>query len=182
MPPAASSSDRNGSSSQDPARTVRVLPDADAMSQAAARFVVDCVARVLGEQDHARIALAGGSTPRGLHERLATEHAGAMAWDRIDVFWGDERFVPHDHPKSNTRMARETLLRHVPIPNARVHTIPTDADTPDVAARTYEARLRDAFGGGDTTFDLTLLGMGSDGHTASLFPGTDETPQTAEEP
>ena len=107
------------------------------------------------------IALAGGTTPRALYERLA---ATDLPWSRTEVFFGDERCVPPDHPDSNYRMAREALLSKVP---ARVHRMP--GETCDAAA--YERELRGVFGAGGPTFDLVILGLGSDGHTASLFSG-----------
>ena len=107
------------------------------------------------------VVLAGGSTPRALYERLAQSD---LPWSSMDVFFGDERCVPPDHPDSNYRMAREALLSKVP---ARVHRM--KGETCDAAA--YERALRRIFGAGPPTFDLVILGLGSDGHTASLFQG-----------
>jgi 6-phosphogluconolactonase len=96
-----------------------------------------------------------------------------LPWERIELFWGDERFVPPNHPDSNQRMAREAMIAHVPIPPAQLHPVPTEG-TPEQAARQYEAGLRDfaTRRPGRPLFDLQLLGLGTDGHTASLFPGT----------
>jgi 6-phosphogluconolactonase len=128
------------------------------------------------------VALSGGGTPRGLHTLLADPaepFRAAVPWDRLHVFWGDERPVPPDHPDSNYRMAHDTLLRHVPVPPEHVHRIVAeDPDHARAAARYAEtlARVFAAHGrleSGWPRFDLVLLGMGGDGHTASLFPGGD---------
>jgi 6-phosphogluconolactonase len=125
-----------------------------------------------------RVALAGGTTPRGAYERIAAgwrkAPGGELPWERVHLFWGDERMVPPEDPRSNYGMAREALIDRVPIPPANVHAIPGDAADPAAAAARYEGTLRDAFGSGAVgvpRFDLVLLGMGADGHTASLFPG-----------
>jgi 6-phosphogluconolactonase len=123
------------------------------------------------------VSLSGGSTPRRLYERLAApEIASRFPWNRTHWFWGDERFVPHDHPDSNYRMAREAFLSRVAVPAGNVHAVPTEGLPPDQAAIAYETTLK-RFYGADTLdpkrplFDVTLLGIGDDGHTASLFPG-----------
>jgi 6-phosphogluconolactonase len=123
-----------------------------------------------------RIALSGGSTPRPLYELLASaEFIHRFPWDNVLWFWGDERFVPHDDPESNFRMAREAMLSRAPIPPQNVFPIPTDG-APDDAANRYERVLKDLYGQtaldrGSPLFDITLLGLGEDGHTASLIPG-----------
>jgi 6-phosphogluconolactonase len=123
------------------------------------------------------VCLSGGSTPRRLYERLAgPEMALHFPWSRAHWFWGDERFVPHDHPSSNYRMARDALFSRVPAPAANVHAIPTEGLSPEQAAAAYEKTLK-RFYGAETLapdrplFDVALLGIGEDGHTASLFPG-----------
>jgi 6-phosphogluconolactonase len=123
------------------------------------------------------VSLAGGSTPRRLYERLASpEIASRFPWNRVHWFWGDERFVPHDHPDSNYRMVHEALLSRVPVPDENIHAVPTEGISPQNAAAAYEATLK-RFYGRDTLasdrplFGVTLLGVGADGHTASLFPG-----------
>lgn len=133
-----------------------------------------------------RIALSGGTTPRALYELLAQEpYRGLMPWDRIHVFWGDERFVPPDSDLSNYRMAYTALLGHVPIPPGNIHPVQTDDVTPEESARLYQATLARVYGSItlDPTrplFDVNLLGLGTNGHTASLFPGTPAlTEQTA---
>lgn len=148
---------------------VRVLPDHDAMSAAAAEQIVALIQQRLTTQDRFTIALAGGGTPRPVYEHLATTYRNAIPWHRIQLFWGDERYVPHNDPASNVRMVRESLLAEAPIPDANVHPMPTDGGDPDQDAMAYADTLRTAFPDG-ATFDLVLLGLGDDGHTASLFP------------
>ena len=133
-----------------------------------------------------RIALSGGTTPRALYELLAQEpYRGLLPWDRMHVFWGDERFVPPDSNLSNYRMAYTALLGHVPIPPGNIHPVQTDDVTPEESARLYQATLARVYGSTtlDPTrplFDVNLLGLGTNGHTASLFPGTPAlTEQTA---
>jgi 6-phosphogluconolactonase len=123
------------------------------------------------------VSLSGGSTPRRLYELLATpEIATRFPWNRVHWFWGDERFVPHDHPDSNYGMARDAFLARIHVPEDNIHAIPTEGLSPEQAAAAYEATLK-RFYGTDTLapdrplFDVTLLGIGDDGHTASLFPG-----------
>jgi 6-phosphogluconolactonase len=119
-------------------------------------------------RDRFRVALSGGRTPRSLFRLL---DAG-LPWDRTDVFWVDERYVPHGHAESNFRLARELLLAHVPAPAENLHPMPTASGDPDRDAAGYEQTLRAAFPGQAwPRFDLVLLGLGEDGHTASLFPG-----------
>jgi 6-phosphogluconolactonase len=137
--------------------------------------------------DHGRFtwALAGGSTPRTVYELLVSDfYRARMPWSAIHFFWGDERHVPPDHPDSNFRMAREAMLDRVPVPAENVHRIPAEEPDAQRAAAEYEATLRSAFAlapgewpdkrpGEPPRFDLILLGLGKDGHTASLFPGGD---------
>jgi 6-phosphogluconolactonase len=123
------------------------------------------------------VCLSGGSTPRPLYERLATSAIAArFPWRRVHWFWGDERFVPHDHSDSNYRMVHEALFSSVPVPEANIHAIPTETLTPEQAAVAYEVTLKEFYGADmldpkQPLFDVTLLGIGEDGHTASLFPG-----------
>lgn len=153
-----------------------VLPDEAAVAAAAAARVVDDCRRAVAGRGAAALVLSGGSTPRALYACLAAEpHRTRMPWDRLDLFWGDERGVPPDDPRSNYRLVRETLLAHVPVPPERVHPMPADATDPDAAARAYAETLRarvPAGPGGWPACDVVLLGLGADAHTASLFPRT----------
>ena len=143
-----------------------VCRDAAALADRAAAWLVRAVAAV--DAPAVRLALSGGSTPRALYERLAqSPHRDDMPWDRLAVYWGDERGVGPDDEASNYRMAREALLDHVPV--GALHRI--EGEREDAAAR-YEARLRDAAADGQPPLHVVLLGMGKDGHTASLFPDT----------
>ncbi len=117
------------------------------------------------------VALAGGNTPRLLYEFLARECRESLPWDRVHFFWSDERYVPPGHPDSNYRMAREALLDHIDVPPANIHRPETDLDDPDEAARRYERELQELLGD-DPRLDWVLLGLGEDGHVASLFPGS----------
>ena len=118
------------------------------------------------------IALAGGNTPRTLYRLLSSRFRDQIPWKNVHVFWGDERYVPLADPQSNYRMARETLLDAVPCPAENVHPMPTQLPDPEVAAREYEKTLRSYFSKDWPRFDLVLLGLGEEGHTASLFPGS----------
>ncbi len=123
------------------------------------------------------VCLSGGSTPRRLYECLAApEIASRLPWRRTHWFWGDERFVPHDDRDSNYRMARDAFLARVPVPDGNIHAVPTEGLSPDQAAALYEATLKRFYGADALAldrplFDVTLLGIGENGHTASLFPG-----------
>jgi len=123
-----------------------------------------------------RVSLSGGSTPKALYALLASaEFKDRFPWRRVFWYWGDERFVPYNHPESNYRMTREAMLDKVPIPPENIHPVPADG-TPDGAALRYEQTLQEAYGAAilepaRPLFDITLLGLGADGHTASLLPG-----------
>jgi len=147
------------------------------MAGAAERFVSDA-AQAVRASDRFAVALAGGSTPSRLYEMLASPaYAGRVDWSRVHFFWGDERCVPPDDPASNYRMTREALLDHVPLPEANVHRVRGE-DVPARAAAKYEEELRQAFSTPEgppslavgRRFYLVLLGLGDNGHTASLFP------------
>jgi 6-phosphogluconolactonase len=167
---------------------VRVLPDAAAVQRGAAEEFAARTAAAVRVRGVATVALSGGSTPRGMHALLADPagpYRARVPWAHLEVFWGDERCVPPDHPDSNYRMARETLLDHVPVPPERVHRMAGDDPEPARAAERYAAELRERFvrqgrlDDGWPRFDLVLLGMGPDGHTASLFPGTEAVHESA---
>jgi 6-phosphogluconolactonase len=142
-----------------------------------ARHVAEWItAAALEAKGNFRVSLSGGSTPKALYSVLASDaFVSRFPWDRVSWYWGDERFVPHDHPESNYRMTREAMLDKAPVPPQNVHPVPTDG-TPDEAAARYERTLQEAYGGvmlnsAQPLFDVTLLGLGADGHTASLLPG-----------
>lgn len=150
---------------------LHVFPDPSALAHAAAERFVELAQAAIDARRRFLVALAGGSTPRPVYRTLAGEpFASRVDWTRVHVFWGDERCVPPDHPDSNYRMARESLLDHVPIPDPNVHRIKGEV-VPDWAASSYEMELERVFGP-DGRLDLILLGLGEDGHTASLFPDT----------
>jgi 6-phosphogluconolactonase len=140
------------------------LVEATELPRSAAGKIREVIVESAKSRGRACIALSGGTTPRAVHEALAT--LGDVPWDRLHVFFGDERAVMPDHPDSNYRMARESLLSRVPIPSSQVYRPAAEAGDRDAAARAYEALLPDAL-------DLVILGIGEDGHTASLFPGAD---------
>jgi 6-phosphogluconolactonase len=151
---------------------IRVYADLESVSRAAADLIAAQANLAVAARGRFSLALSGGSTPRRTYELLAAPPFKDQApWDRMHVFWGDERCVPPDDPRSNARMAREAWLDHVPIPAGQIHPIDCAGD-PDAAARDYEAGLRKFFAGAAPRLDLVLLGLGDNGHTASLFPGT----------
>jgi 6-phosphogluconolactonase len=161
--------------SMTPAPVIDVAADAEAVAGQVARFVAARMSRAPGRFS---LNLSGGSTPKRIYELLAAGDFGVpLDWRKVHLFWGDERFVPADHQDSNFRMAREALIDHVPIPPSQVHPILTGAGTPGQAAALYEETLHNFYGGKALdperpVFDVTLLGLGEDGHIASLFPGT----------
>jgi 6-phosphogluconolactonase len=162
-------------------RTVRVTysvsPTSAAVAEAAARFFCSSAVAAVKARGVARIAISGGSTPKRMFELLADRskpYFAEVPWDGMHLFWVDERSVPPTDADSNYRMTSEALLQHVPLPPARVYRMEGELQ-PEVAAARYESRIRNAFkleGAQTPTFDLILLGMGEDGHTASLFPHT----------
>lgn len=148
---------------------ILVLENLGALVQTAAERFIAASIEAISAHDRFDVALSGGSTPQGLYALLATEaYAARIDWSRVHLFWGDERCVPPTDPRSNYRMARETLIDRVPLPAYNVHRIRGE-DEPAAAAAAYERELRQEL---ETRagFDLVLLGMGEDGHTASLFP------------
>lgn len=151
---------------------IRLYADHEALSRAAAELFTTETRAALKNNGRASVALSGGGTPRRTYEFLAhPPYRDQVTWEKIHIFWGDERCVPPDDPKSNERMARETLLKHVPIPPEQIHPIRCEQSSVK-AAEQYEKLLRSHFGSCGARFDLVFLGLGENGHTASLFPGT----------
>ena len=154
---------------------IDVSPDPTALATRMAEWMVE---RIAGTTGPFALNLSGGSTPNPFYELLATEHyRDAIDWRRVHVFFGDERCVPHDHEDSNYRMADEAMIAKVPIPKENVYPVRTGLTSPEAAASDYEEVLKSFYG--KVTLDIarplfafTLLGLGEDGHTASLFPGT----------
>ncbi len=151
---------------------MQVYPDLEALSRAAAEIFVAEAREAAAKRGRFAVALSGGSTPKRTYELLASPLCrGLVPWRQVHAFWGDERCVPPDDPRSNYRMTREALLDHVPLPPGQVHRIRGELP-PAEGAADYEAVLRQFFGGKRPRFDLNFLGLGTNGHTASLFPGT----------
>ena len=152
---------------------VETLPDAATLARHVAEWMTSLA---LAAHGPFRVSLSGGSTPRALFALLASdEFIGRFPWSQVSWYWGDERFVPYDHPDSNYGMTRKAMLDKAPVPPANVHPIPADG-SPDEAAARYERTLRAAndaavLSPARPLFDITLLGLGADGHTASLLPG-----------
>ena len=154
---------------------VVVVGDGSALARAAAERFARAVEEAVAARGQAFVALSGGSTPKQMGTILTREpYRTGIPWGHVHVFWGDERWVPLGSPESNAGEARRGFLDLVPIPHANVHPWDTEAETPEVAAAAYERLLRDVFNQSTAIprFDLVLLGMGDDGHTASLFPQT----------
>lgn len=151
---------------------IEVLPDKTALIARSLQLTIAKINDAIAQRSRCTIALSGGSTPKPLYEALATQQ---LPWDKIHIFWGDERYVPPDHPESNQLMARRAWLDKVDIPASNIHPMPTQ-EAPAVAARKHEQELQAFFQtqpGEVPSFDIILLGMGDDGHTASLFPHTE---------
>ncbi len=151
---------------------VKKFRDLNELSEAAAMDIADFIASTVSRRGHFSLALSGGSTPRTLHNLLGTVYRKKIPWEAVSIFFGDERYVPHTDNQSNYLMAGETLLNLVPIPVRNIHPIPTDHSDPVKAAEAYETELRKHFPEIGSSFDLVILGMGKEGHTASLFPGS----------
>jgi len=157
-----------------------VFPSAEAVTRAAADRFASVAAESIAARGRFSVVLSGGSTPRGTYRRLANDpYARQIDWAKTFIFFGDERSVPPDHPDSNFRMANEALLSRVPIPPGNIKRMAGEGD-PNASAAAYEADLRAWFGRADwPRLDLVFLGMGDDGHTASLFPGSAALQETA---
>jgi 6-phosphogluconolactonase len=157
-------------------REIRTFADAGALYASGAALFQEGSAEALRERGAFSVALAGGSTPKRLYSLLAEDAhlRNAIQWAQVDFFWGDERHVPFDHPDSNYRMAHDAMLSKVPVRPERVHRVRTEQPDAALAASLYEADVRASVApsAGIPRFDLVLLGIGTDGHTASLFPET----------
>lgn len=154
-------------------KQVELLPNKEKLIEQALDICLPKIREAIAQRGQCTIALAGGNTPRPLYESMATQN---LPWEKIHIFWGDERYVPADHSDSNQKMAREALLDRVSIPPENIHSMPTGAGDPEADAANHDTHLREFFqvsSGEFPSLDLILLGMGGDGHTASLFPYTD---------
>jgi len=153
-------------------KSLEILPDKTALIERSLQLVLKKMMTAINDRGVCTIALAGGSTPKPLYEAIATQD---LPWDKIHIFWGDERYVSSKHPDSNEGMARSAWLSKVPIHEGNIHPMPTDEPEPAMAAQKHEIQLNEFFktsSGTFPAFDIVLLGMGDDGHTASLFPHT----------
>jgi 6-phosphogluconolactonase len=152
----------------------RVLPDLISLSRAALEQTLPIIQRAVAKRGRFAIALSGGHTPAKMYSlwTQTEQYRDKTPWDRVHLFWSDERYVPADDPRSNYRMAREALISQVPIPAENVHPMPTNLSSPDECANAYEAELHKFFAADPPAFDVQLLGIGEEGHTASLFPGS----------
>lgn len=160
-----------------PTPAIRQVGDAEQLSRAAADECIQLARTAIDRYGRCTLVLSGGSTPRRLYELLAAPpQRDQIDWTRVELFWGDERTVPPDHKDSNFRMVNEALLQPLSIPAARIHRMPAERADRDRAAADYREEIARVFdlpaGGAPPTFDLVLLGLGPDGHTASLFPHT----------
>jgi 6-phosphogluconolactonase len=154
---------------------VRIFPSEEELFRGAAEKFCELGEAAIRKRGCYSVALSGGSTPRSLHSQLTTSFSKRLPWEKVFFFWGDERHVPPDFPESNFRMAKETLLSKLPIPQQNIFRMRGELPDANEAAAQYEQSLRDFFKPSASEFprlDFTLLGMGPDGHTASLFPGT----------
>jgi 6-phosphogluconolactonase len=151
---------------------IQIYPDFESLSRGAAELFAQLTEASIEVRSRFSVALAGGNTPRRTYELLAQNpFRDRIRWDKAHIFWGDERCVPQDDPRSNALMAKQALLDRVPVPSGRIHPMEC-AESPRDASRRYESMLRAFFDRGQPGFDIVLLGLGEDGHTASLFPFT----------
>jgi len=157
---------------------IRRFEDLDELSHAAADEFAEIARAAVVDRGTCSIALSGGSTPKRLFELFAKAGRDALPWEHIDLWWGDERTVPPDHADSNYRMTREALIDPLGLAASHIHRIAGELPDPEAAARSYSRELVTALGS-PPTFDLVLLGMGPDGHTASLFPGSPALDETS---
>ena len=155
---------------------VEVLTDAETVARRCLSLFAAAVERVLKTADVFNLAISGGHTPERFFKLLVDDPVSkSLPWNKLHLFWVDERYVPHDSPLSNYKLAADTFLAKIPIPKENIHPVPTDYEAFDSAARQYEETIRSAFHikkGRTPQFDLIILGMGADGHTGSLFPNS----------
>ena len=152
---------------------LHIAKDPAQLSENLAAWISNYILEVLQSQPRFSFVLSGGSTPKALYHLLAKEPYNVMIpWEKLDFFWGDERAVPFEDSRNNALMAYDTLLNHLPVQPEQIHVMRTDIK-PEESAAAYEKLLEHYFKGSSKTFDLVLLGMGDDGHTLSLFPGTE---------
>lgn len=157
---------------------IKTYPDADALARESAYHFIECANEAIAERDRFIVALAGGSTPLAVYQTLATvELVPRIDWEKVHIFWGDERCVAPTHEDSNYRMSFDGMLRHLPIPVKQIYRMEGELEPKD-AAKAYENRLKQFFQQKTPQFDLILLGLGNDGHTASLFPETKALTET----
>lgn len=150
-----------------------ILSDKASLTDRAVELILETIQSAIAQRGFCTLALAGGGTPQPVYEKLA-QHP--LPWEKLHIFWGDERYVPADHPDSNQKMARDAWLDQVAIPEENIHPMPTTGENPEADAQKHEQELRAFFHcpeGAFPSLDIILLGMGDDGHTASLFPHTE---------
>lgn len=151
---------------------LHIFDNKEIMSENLAQWICDLIAETLKNQEFFSLVLSGGGTPKLLYQKLASEkYSSQINWKRINIFWGDERVVPYSDERNNAKMAFDILLDHVEIPATQIHKMRTDIEA-NFAAKEYEKLLHTFFDSAAYSFDLVLLGMGDDGHTLSLFPGS----------
>lgn len=152
---------------------IEILSDRSSLTDRALNLIVERIESAIAQQGQCTIALAGGGTPKPVYEQLAQQ---SLPWEKLHIFWGDERYVPPEDPDSNQKMAREAWLDQVAIPSENIHPMHTQGGNPQADAQQYEQELKSFFhcrAGEFPSIDIILLGMGDDGHTASLFPQTE---------
>lgn len=153
--------------------SIEILSDRSSLTDRALNLIVEQIESAIAQRGECTLALAGGGTPKPVYEQLAQQ---SLPWEKLQIFWGDERYVPPEDPDSNQKMAREAWLDQVAIPPENIHPMPTQGGNPQADAQQYEQELKTFFRCGEGEFpsiDIILLGMGDDGHTASLFPQTE---------
>lgn len=149
--------------------SLHIYKDASNLARGLAAWIAGDINLKLKEKPRYSLVLSGGSTPKKLYELLASKYADKVSWNRVDFFWGDERHVPYEDERNNGRMAYEALLQPLGIADDHIYMMRTDV-APEISAKNYEEILREYFGESTISFDFTLLGMGTDGHTLSVFP------------